>query len=49
MSRELYGWDARDPLRYDLVVNTGRMELESCVKIIVEACHITIGRSRSAS
>jgi cytidylate kinase len=49
MSRELYGWDPRDPLRYDLVVNTGRMELESCVKIIVEACHITIGRSRSAS
>lgn len=49
MSRELYGWDPRDPTRYDLVVNTGRMDLEACVGIIVEACRIKVGRSRSAS
>jgi cytidylate kinase len=49
MSRELYGWDPRDPSRYDLVLNTGRVDLEACVKIIVEACRITVGRSRSTS
>ena len=36
MSIELYGWDPRDPTRYDLVVNTGRMDLDACVEIIVE-------------
>lgn len=49
MSRELYGWDPRDPLRYDLVLNTGRVEPEACVQIIVEACRIKAGRSRSTS
>ena len=37
MSIELYGWDPRDPPRYDLVVNTGRMDLDTCVEIIVQA------------
>ena len=49
MSRELYGWDPRDPLRYDLVVNTGRLDLEACVRIVVEACRIKVSRMRSAS
>jgi cytidylate kinase len=37
MSIELYGWDPRDPTRYDLVVNTGRMDLDACVDIIAQA------------
>jgi cytidylate kinase len=37
MSLELYGWDPRDPTRYDLVVNTGRMDLDACVEIIAQA------------
>jgi cytidylate kinase len=49
MSRELYGWDPRDPLRYDLVLNTGRVDLDACVQIIVEASRIAAGRSRSTS
>ena len=49
MSRELYGWDPRDPLRYDLVLNTGRVDLDTCVEIIVEASRLTVGRSRSTS
>ena len=38
MSIELYGWDPRDPTRYDLVVNTGRLHLDACVDVIVAAC-----------
>ena len=50
MSIELYGWDPRDPTRYDLVVNTGRMDLDTCVEIIVEACRVKVGRRpRTAS
>ena len=49
MSIELYGWDPRDPLRYDLVLNTGRMDVETCVEIIVEATRIKLARgTRSA-
>lgn len=40
MSIELYGWDPRDPIRYDLVLNTGRMDPETCVEIIVQASRI---------
>lgn len=43
MSQKLYDWDPRDPTRYDLVVNTGRMDLDSCVKIIVAAKQIKAG------
>jgi hypothetical protein len=39
----------RDPTRYDLVLNTGRVDLGACVRIIVEACRITVGPSRSTS
>ena len=44
MSIKLYGWDPRDPARYDLVVNTGRMDLDTCVEIIVNACRSKTAR-----
>jgi cytidylate kinase len=44
MSIKLYDWDPRDPTRYDLVVNTGRMDLDTCVEIIVTANRIKVGR-----
>lgn len=40
MSIELYGWDPRETNRYDLVVNTGRMDLDTCVDIIVQAARV---------
>ena len=43
MSLQLYGWDPRDPERYDLVVNTGTMDLDTCVAIIVQAARIKAG------
>jgi cytidylate kinase len=43
MSIQLYGWDPRDPTRYDLVVNTGTMDLDTCVDIIVQATRIKAG------
>ncbi|MGB8382334.1 MAG: cytidylate kinase-like family protein [Dermatophilaceae bacterium] len=35
MSRQLYQWDPQDPARYDLVINTSRIELDSAVDVIV--------------
>jgi cytidylate kinase len=43
MSIKLYDWDPRDPTRYDLVVNTGRMDLDTAVAVIVNACQIKTG------
>jgi cytidylate kinase len=43
MSLELYGWDPRETERYDLVVNTGTMDLDTCVDIIVQAARIKAG------
>jgi len=43
MSLQLYGWDPREPERYDLVVNTGTMNLDTCVDIIVQAVRIKAG------
>jgi cytidylate kinase len=43
MSIEFYGWDPRETQRYDLVVNTGRMDLDTCVDIIVQAARIRAG------
>jgi hypothetical protein len=37
MSIRLYGWDPREPTRYDLVLNTGTLGLDACVDIIVHA------------
>jgi cytidylate kinase len=43
MSIQFYGWDPRDTSRYDLVVNTGTMDLDTCVDIIVQAVRIKAG------
>ena len=43
MSRDLYGFDPADPLSYDLVLNTGRLDLDTCVAIIVAAVRIRAG------
>jgi cytidylate kinase len=43
MSIVLYGWDPREDERYDLVVNTGTMDLDTCVGIIVQAVRIKAG------
>jgi len=37
MSQRLYYWDPRDPARYDLVINTSRIDLATAVDIIVTA------------
>jgi len=49
MSLQLYGWDPRDAERYDLVVNTGRMDLDTCVDIIVQAARIKAGMRDAAA
>jgi cytidylate kinase len=46
MSIELYGWDPRDPTRYDLMVNTGLMDLDTCVDLIVHAVRTKVGAPR---
>jgi hypothetical protein len=43
MSITLYGWDPRETERYDLVVNTGTMDLDTCVDIIVQAARVRAG------
>ena len=43
MSIQFYGWDPRETSRYDLVVNTGTMDLDICVDIIVQAVRIKAG------
>jgi cytidylate kinase len=43
MSIALYGWDPRETERYDLVVNTGTMDLDTCAGIIVQASRIKAG------
>jgi cytidylate kinase len=48
MSIELYGWDPRELDYYDLAVNTGTMDLATCVDLIVQAARIKSGR-RGAS
>jgi cytidylate kinase len=47
ISIEFYGWDPRDTERYDLVVNTGTMELDTCVDIIVQAARVKAGLHRA--
>lgn len=47
MSIELYGWDPREPARYDLTVNTGHMDLDTCVDIIVAAARVKAGLARA--
>jgi cytidylate kinase len=43
MSIEFYGWDPRETDRYDLVVNTGTMDLDTCVDIIAQAAKVKAG------
>jgi cytidylate kinase len=45
MSIRLYGWDPRDPTRYDLVLNTGTLSLDACVDIIVHAGRVKAART----
>ena len=40
ISIQLYGWDPRETIRYDLVVNTGTLDLDTCVEIIVQAARV---------
>jgi cytidylate kinase len=49
MSREFYHWDPRETDRYDLMVNTGTMDLDTCVDIIVAAARIKGRRPSAAS
>jgi cytidylate kinase len=49
MSLQLYGWDPRETERYDLVVNTGTMNLDTCVEIIVQAALIKAGLHRATA
>jgi cytidylate kinase len=49
MSIEFYGWDPRETERYDLVVNTGTMDLDTCVDIIVQAARVKAGLQGAAS
>jgi cytidylate kinase len=48
MSIEFYGWDPRETDRYDLVVNTGTMDLDTCVAIIVQAAKVKAGLQGAA-
>lgn len=48
MSIELYGWDPRETVRYDLMVNTGTMDLDTCVDIIVQAALVKAGLASAA-
>jgi cytidylate kinase len=49
MSIEFYGWDPRGTERYDLVVNTGTMDLDTCVDIIVQAARVKAGLDSAPS
>jgi cytidylate kinase len=44
MSIRLYGWDPRDPTRYDLVLNTGLLGIDACVDIILHASRVKAAR-----
>ena len=43
ISIEFYGWDPREAIRYDLMVNTGIMDLDTSVDIIVQAARVRAG------
>jgi len=49
MSISLYGWDPREPTRYDLVLNTGTLDVPTSVDIIVHAARVNAGRSAGTS
>jgi cytidylate kinase len=43
MSLHFYGWDPRDLDRYDLVVNTSRLDTDTCAAVIVAAARAKAG------
>jgi cytidylate kinase len=45
MSIQLYGWDPRDPTRYDLVLNTSTLDVQTCVDVIVHATRVRAARA----
>jgi len=49
ISLELYGWDPQEFDHYDLLVNTGLMDLDVCVEIIVAAAKVRAGLGTAAS
>jgi cytidylate kinase len=49
MSIRLYGWDPREPTRYDLVLNTGTLGVDACVDIIVHAGRVKVARTAPAA
>jgi cytidylate kinase len=49
MSIRLYGWDPREPTRYDLVLNTDALGLDACVDIIVHAGRVKATRTAPAA
>ena len=49
MSIRLYGWDPRDPTRYDLVVNTGTLDPATCADIIVHASRMKAARTATST
>ena len=45
MSERFYYWNPKDIDRYDIVVNTGVLDLDSCVDVIVAAYRVKIARA----
>lgn len=48
MSLQLYGWDPREPSRYDLVVNTATLHRDDVVDLLVHAYRAKTRRARHA-
>ncbi|MGA5298953.1 AAA family ATPase [Nucisporomicrobium flavum] len=49
MSIRLYGWDPREPTRYDLVLNTATLDPDACADIIVGASRVKSSRTAPAT
>jgi cytidylate kinase len=50
MSQRFYYWNPMDIDRYDLVVNTGLLDLDTCVDVIVAAYQAKIaGATRTTA
>jgi cytidylate kinase len=45
MSQRFYYWNPMDIDRYDLVVNTGVLDLDTCVDVVVAAYHAKTARA----
>lgn len=48
MSLDLYGWDPREVDHYDMVLNTGLLDLDTCVAIVVAAARLKAAGSGAA-